>query len=406
MDIDKQIERIKDCLVQRSGCARSAVQVVYSPLRISPLGAHIDHQDGVVTGMTLDQVVLLAFVPRPDRRVCVESLNFAQPVDFSLDDVPPRIPGDWGNYVRGAVQALKQKHVLENGIDAVVAGEMPIGGLSSSAAVGIAYLLALEAANGLDVQPMENIEHDRYIENVYLGLKNGILDQSVILMSDHEHLTYLDCRSVQFQKFLTPAGNGQFEIMVVYSGLAKSLGNTDYNNRVRECQQAAQLMLEWAGEPMPETPRLRMVSPEWYEELAPRLPAPLDRRARHFFTEMRRVEQGVQAWQRGDWGTMGALINESGASSICNYESGAPHLITLYNLLQDCLGVYGVRFSGGGFRGSCIGLTDPACRDRIRARIDAEYPRYHPDVAELYSVHFCRTDGPARLLNGSLPHFA
>lgn len=406
MDIYRRIERVKDCLVRRTGCGKSEVKVVYSPLRVSPLGAHIDHQDGVVTGVTLDQIILLTFVPRPDRRICVESLNFPGVVDFSMDDVPPKIPGDWGNYVRGAVLALKHKYVLENGIDAVVEGEMPIGGLSSSAAVGVAYLLALEAANELDVQPIENIAHDRYVENDYLGLKNGILDQSVILMSDHEHLTHLDCRSVQFTKFPTSAKNGQFAILVVYSGLAKSLGSTDYNNRVRECQQAAQLMLEWSGEAVPETPRLRMVSPECYIELGSRLPAPLDRRARHFFTEMQRVEQGVQAWQRGDLETLGALINESGASSIYNYESGAPHLITLYNLLRDCPGVYGVRFSGGGFRGSCIGLIDPDYRDQIQARIDAEYPLRHPDVAELYSVHFCRTDGPARLLNGHVPHFA
>ncbi len=401
MEIDTRIEQLKHQLMRQAHCAEQDVGVVYSPLRISPLGAHIDHQDGIVTGMTLDQVILLAFAPRADRRVCVTSLNFSGRVDLSIDEVPPKVAGDWGNYVRGAVLALKQQYHLDYGIDAVVHGEMPIGGLSSSAAVGIAYLLALEAANGLVVSPLENIEHDRYIENVYLGLKNGILDQSVILMSDHEHLTYLDCQTVQFAKFSTPLDNGRFEILVAYSGLDRSLGSTDYNNRVRECQQAAALLLEWAGKAVPETPRLRMVSPALYAELGSRLPEPLDRRARHFFGEMARVEQGVQAWQRGDLVTVGGLISESGASSIYNYESGAPHLITLYNLLKDCPGVYGVRFSGGGFRGSCIGLIDPAYREQIKAHIDAEYPRRHPDVAERYSVHFCRPDGPARLLNGA-----
>lgn len=400
-EIEIRIEQLKQALIRRTGCAERDVQVVYSPLRISPLGAHIDHQNGVVTGMTLNQVILLAFVPRADRHVRVTSFNFDGCVEFDLDEVPPRMAGDWGNYVRGAVLALRQRYRLECGIDAVVHGEMPIGGLSSSAAVGIAYLLALEAANGLAVSPLENIEHDRYIENVYLGLKNGILDQSVILMSDQDHLTCLDCETVQFTRFLTPPDCMQFEIMIVYSGLARSLVSTDYNNRVRECQQAAALMLEWAGCPVPETPRLRMVSPDLYAELGARLPEPLDRRARHFFGEMERVRQGVEAWQRGDLVTVGGLISESGASSIYNYESGAPHLITLYNLLRDRPGVYGVRFSGAGFRGSCLALIDPAYREEIRAWIDAEYPRRHPDIVGLYSVHFCRSDGPARLLNGA-----
>ena len=97
---------------------------------------------------------------------------------------------------------------------------------------------------------------------------------------------------------------------------------------------------------------------------------------------------------------MGRLINASGASSIYNYESGCPHLVTLYNILKDCPGVYGTRFSGGGFRGSCIGLVNPAYRQEIEAAIDRDYPGVHPDVADLYSIHFCHPDGPARLWNG------
>jgi galactokinase len=398
---ESQIETLKAKLKQCTGCAESDVQIVCSPLRISPLGAHVDHQDGLVTGMTLNRAILLAFVPRKDRHVHVKSLNFPGTVEFDLDDVPHKISGDWGNYIRGAVLALEQEHPLNVGIDAIVEGRMPIGGLSSSAAVGIAYLLALEAANDLDIAPEENIQLDRYIENVYLGLKNGILDQSVILMSDWDHLIYLDCQSVEFAKFPTPTGGNQFEILVVYSGLAKSLTGTDYNKRVDECQQAARMLLEWANEPVPKTPRLRLVPEELYDDLGHRLPAPLDRRARHFFTEIRRVRQGVVAWQKGDLEEMGRLINASGASSIHHYECGRPHLLTLYNILCECPGVYGARFSGGGFRGSCIGLIDPAYREDIKAIIDAQYPRAHPDVAELYSIHFCKSDGPARLWDGS-----
>lgn len=401
MGIEHQVEQLKDRLRQRTGCRDDDIRVVYSPLRISPLGAHIDHQDGWVTGMTLDRAIILAFVPRSDRKVCVESLNFEHRAEFELDEVPPVQAGDWGNYLRGAVRALQQKYDLRVGIDGVLEGRMPIGGLSSSAAVGIAYLLALETANGIQAAPMENIEHDRYIENVYLGLKNGILDPSIILLSDRDHLTFLDCQSVQFQKYATAADNGHFEVLVVYSGLAKSLVSTDYNSRVSECEQAARLMLEWAGQPVPERPRLRLVSEEIYDDLAGDLPEPLGRRARHFFTEMRRVRESLTAWQAGDLVQMGQLIHASGESSIYAYESGCPHLITLYRILAECPGVYGARFSGGGFRGSCIGLVNPVYRDDIVAHIQRHYPAVHPDVAETYSIHFCKLDGPARLWNGS-----
>jgi len=395
-----QIEQLRRRLKQRTGCADGDIRVVYAPLRISPLGAHVDHQDGLVTGMTLDRVILLAFVPRRDRRVCVESLNFPGYVEFALDDVPPKSPKDWGNYVRGAALALQQERLLPTGIDAVVGGDMPIGGLSSSAAVGIAYLLALETANGLTVSAEENIQLDRYIENVYLGLKNGIMDQSVILMSERDTLTYLDCQSVAFEKIPIPREKNGFDILVVYSGVAKSLGGTDYNSRVAECQEAARLLLASCGQTSPEQPCLRMVPEDVYAEFGTRLPAPLDRRARHFFTEVARVRAGVTAWRAGDVERIGQLMRESGASSIHNYESGCPQLATLYDILCATPGVYGARFSGAGFRGCCIGLSDPAYREEIRAFIDARYPLAHPNAAEHYSVHFCKSDGPARLLEG------
>jgi len=400
VSVETQIEDLKERLKQRTGCLEADIRVIYAPLRMSPLGAHVDHQDGLVTGMTLNRAIVLAFVPREDRRVRVDSLNFAGCVEFDMDDVPPMVVGDWGNYVRGAVLALQEKHRLSVGIDAVVEGRMPIGGLSPSAAVGVAYLLALETANDIAVTPEENIELDRYIENDYLRLKNGILDPSIILLSDRDHLTYLDCQTVEFQKYATAAENGHFEILVAYSGVANSLACTDYNMRVTECQQAARMLLDWAGLSVPEVPRLRMVSEEIYEDLAGDLPEPLDRRARHFFGEVRRVRAGVEAWCAGDLEEMGQLINESGASSVYNYESGCPPLITLYEILCDCPGVYGARFSGGGFRGSCVGLVHPQARDEIREMIDAHYPAAHPEVADLYSVHFCQLDGPARLWDG------
>lgn len=397
-----QVEQLRHRLKHRTGCVDSDIRVVYAPLRISPLGAHVDHQDGLVTGMTLDRVILLAFVPRRDRRVCVESLNFPGCVEFDLDDVPPRASKDWGNYVRGAVLALQQRHVLRTGIDAVVGGSMPIGGLSSSAAVGVAYLLALEVANDLTVSAEENIQLDRYIENVYLGLKNGIMDQSMILKSERDTLTYLDCQSVAFEKIPIPHEKNGFDILVVYSGVEKSLGGTDYNNRVAECEEAARLLLTWSGQTPPERPRLRMVPEDVYAEFGAQLPTPLDRRARHFFGEVARVREGAAAWRAGDVATIGRLMRESGASSVHNYESGCPQLVTLYNILCEAPGVYGARFSGAGFRGSCIGLSDPARREEIRAFIDARYPAAHPNAAAFYSVHFCKSDGPARVLNGSI----
>ena len=129
------------------------------------------------------------------------------------------------------------------------------------------------------------------------------------------------------------------------------------------------------------------------------LPSPLQRGATHYFGEMGRVNKGIQAWRAGDIERFGTLMSQSGESSIKYYECGSPQLITLYELLRETPGVYGVRFSGAGFRGNCIALVDPAARETIAEAIHRRYPVAHPTEAEAYSIHFCQPDDQARLLS-------
>ena len=392
-----RIEALVAQLTRHNSVDPAAVRVVKAPLRICPLGAHIDHQLGPVTGMTIDESILLAFAPATDNTVYIESLNFDHPQSFTLNEVPPYQPRDWGNYVRGAVLALQRDFPLKRGLVGVIGGNMPIGGLSSSAAVTIAYLLALEAINELEVSPKANISLVRYTENEYIGLNNGILDQSVILFSQANHLTLIDPQTLDINQIPSTLRSNDFEILVVYSGVTYVLVGTDYNNRVAECQQAAQSLLSYVGQDSRPDPRLRHVAPELFAAEGHRLGPLLQRRATHYFGEQQRVASGVEAWQVGDLGRFGALMNQSGESSVKYYECGSPQLITLYEILRETPGVYGARFSGAGFRGNCIALIDPAAGDSIAEAIHRRYPVTHPEVANRYSIHFCQPDGPAEL---------
>ena len=395
---EARIEDLAAHLRTHFDVAAGDIRVVRAPLRICPLGAHIDHQLGVVTGLTVDQSLLLAFAPTDDGTVALDSLNFPGRVSFSLDDVPPRQPGDWGNYLRGAVLALRERYALHRGMVGVIASDMPVGGLSSSAAVIIAYLLALQTVNDLEVTPHANIDLVTATEHGYIGLNNGILDQASELFSRPNTLTRIDCRTTEIERI--PAGfTEDYAWLVVYSGVTESLVGTDYNRRVEECRQAAEFLLDAAGAPRPTDPRLRLVDPAVYVDHGHRLPAPLDRRAAHFFGEMARVAQGVDAWRAGDLRAFGDQINASGASSIGKYECGSPPLVSLVEILRDAPGVYGTRFSGAGFRGNCIALIDPRSADDIAAAVHAAYPQRHPEVADRYSIHLCRPDGAATLID-------
>jgi len=393
------LARLRATAAAMADCAPGDTRLVRVPYRICPLGAHVDHQLGLVTGLALERALWLAYAPVAEARVRLRSRELPGEVAFALDQPEAQRGEAWGRYARGAAAALVASgYELQRGICGMLAGTLPIGGLSSSAAVTIAYLLALEEANGLEVGERENVALEQHVENRFIGLNNGILDQSVILLSRRGQLLFLDCESDEHWLVPAPPAMPPFQVVVAYSGVTEALVGTDYNQRVAECQEAARLLLAYAGLPIPEPPRLRHVPREAYEEYVGELPEALARRAAHFFSENARVLDGVRAWEVGELEQFGAAMFASGESSIRNYECGSPELTTLFEALREAPGVYGARFSGAGFRGSCMALADPEARPEIVARLADTYPREHPKYANTYEVLFCDTDDGARFV--------
>ncbi len=399
------IDRLKRQMQSRYGVAPEKVRVVKAPYRICPLGAHIDHQLGWVTAMTIDQAVFLAYAPSGSREMRLSSLAFDGLVRFHLDQIPPRLQGDWGNYARGAAMALNQAQPLTQGLVGITAGRLGEGGLSSSSSIGVAYLTALADVNGLHYSAAELIRLDQAIENGYLGLNNGILDQSAILLSRQGCLTLINCQAFaesperRNEPGLPPGirliahapSMPPFAILIAFSGVSQPLVGTAYNSRVRECAEAAAVLLKAAGRDQPR-PKLAHVTLQEFEAHRALLTGPLARRAEHFFSEMQRVRQGVQAWQDGQLETFGQLVTESGWSSIRNYECGSPPLIDLFQILIRTAGVYGARFSGAGFRGCCVALVDPPTARQLVPQIQAAYAARQPELAKAASILLCQPD--------------
>jgi len=396
-----QSDRVSE-LVTRLGeipsSDRSGAFLVESPLRICPLGAHVDHQGGVVTGMTVDRRVVMAAVPETDAVVSVASLDFPGELVVDLGDQVPTRAGNWGDYVRAAVAVLSKDQSLRNGFRAVIGGDLPGAGLSSSAAVLVAYLLALTRVNEINISREEVSGLVQKAENEYVGVASGRLDQSIILFAEHGHLTRVDCSDLSIEQVPRPPGRKDFRVLVAFSGVGRALAGSGFNNRVSECHEAARLLLELGHEAPREHPVLSDVRPEIFARFADDLPRVQRRRAAHYFGEQRRVVNGVEAWRQGDLDRFGALMTASGASSIHNYESGTAELMTLYEALRDAPGVYGTRFSGGGFGGSCIALIEPEAGPSIIEAVKRRYGDAHPEAAANSSFHICCPGGPAQVL--------
>lgn len=377
------------------------VKFVKSPLYICPLGAHTDHQNGIVTGMALNISINLAYSPNNEGYVKVQSTDFPDEEYFHVDNVPGMLPGHWGNYLRGAVLSLSRKYKLNKGINGVIRGKSPIGGLNSSAAVITAYLMALCDVNNISVSKEELIEYSYWVERKFIGLDKGILDQAANILSKNNHIMMMDCKTGNYRLIKQPPHMPNFEIIIVYSGIDNFLINADYKNRIDECRVAAWLLQEF-GQNRKSTfkeAKLRDVEENVFAEHMEYIPGSFRRRALHYFSEIKRVEKGIQAWANGDLKGFGKLMFESGKSFINNYECGCPELMTIYNILAQSPGVYGARISGTGNRGCCIGLVNPRYKFKIKDRIDKEYPKMHPEYKNRYKVHFCETDDGARIVS-------
>ena len=395
---------------------------IFSPYRVCPLGAHVDHQHGLVTGFAIDKGVDLYFDVRSkmadgrcDPHVHLESRTFEGVVDFDIDAPSQVREHHWGDYARGAKYALRKRFELRRGITGVIQGSLPVGGLSSSAAVLIAYVMAFAKANDITLQPFEVVKIASEAEREYIGLNNGLLDQACIALSKKNQLLFLDCDSDDYR--LIPFGGqresvkGQrsddqglpFEIGIFFSGLTRSLVNSDYNLRVYECKTAAWNMLAYQEQPLKTFDKtfLRDVPKETFEKTRDIMPARFARRAEHFYSEYRRVRQGVTAWETGNLQLFGKLSFASCESSIHNYECGSPELIAIYEIMRQLPGVYGGRFSGAGFKGACIALVDPAYKEEIQKVLTEKYLEQFPEYEKTFQVFWVKPDDGARFVDPS-----
>ena len=366
---------------------------VYVPYRVCPLGAHVDHQHGKITGFALDKGVTFRYLPTSDGEVCIDSRDFAGQTRFFLYDVPHR-QGNWGDYARGAVCALDRNHRLVHGVRGIIEGSLPVGGLSSSASVVLCYVIALASVNGWALSERELIDTALMAENEYVGVNVGKLDQSCEVFCRRNQLLHLDTRDDSYQLISAPSYMPPYEIAVFYSGVSRNLMGSAFNMRVDEVKTAAYSLKAYEGMDygrFAET-RMRDVPVDVFRKWEDRLPVNMAKRARHFYTEQARVDAGTHAWAVGDLKRFGQLMFESGHSSIHNWETGSPELIALYGIMLQTKGIYGGRFSGAGFKGCCVALIDPAYREEIRAFVTEQYLEIFPHYEGLFSIHFCGTE--------------
>lgn len=376
--------------------------IQFCPYRISPLGAHIDHQFGHINGIAIDKGIHFAYRTKRSGICELYSLQFpGKRAQFHISSVAETKENDWADYLRGATKFLGESYKLKYGVAGVIEGSLPIGGLSSSAVVTIVFLSALCKVNDLSLNPWDLIMIAKRAENDYVGVNCGKLDQSCEVLCKRNNLLFLDTKDDKYELIPQPENMQPYKIAIFFSGLEHSLATSQYNARQDECKAAAYALKAFTNMEYGKfiDTRLRDVSYDVFVKYKDMIPENWRKRAEHFYSEDARAVEGAELWRNGKLAEYGELVFKSGYSSIYSYESGSEELKSLYDIMRRTDGIYGGRFSGAGFKGCCMALIDPARAEYIEENVGKEYKKAFPQLAERYSFHLCDSaDGVSELM--------
>ena len=337
---------------------------IFSPYRICPIGAHVDHQGGVVLGRTLNIGTTLDYEPLDSNEIRITSDQYGEAI-FFIDELDH---AHWVRYAQAAANVLKPRR----GMKAYVTGSLIGSGLSSSASVGLAYIKALADVNEIELTAERLVQLDFQLEREQLGLQNGLLDPMAIVYGKKDALLFMDVVTGSV-KPIPDSSSANAAWIVAYSGISRELTKSGFNVRVAECHEAAALLKEGAH-------ILGDVTREVFEAKKMYLPENLRRRATHFFTETERVRQGEKLWQTVKLEEFGQLMNQSCHSSINYYQSGSEILIELHELVSQTSGIYGSRFSGGGYGGCVVALAKRSLAADACTEIAEKFAARHPEL--------------------------
>lgn len=361
---------MKQDVIDSFAAAYSAKPAAYSraPGRLEILGNHTDYNEGFVLSCATGQATEMAIAAIPGRICKLQNPPLKGEFTIDLDDMDTPRPKDWTNYIKGVLVELRRRGISYPAFEVLFKSSVPLSaGMSSSAALEMAFCMALKQLAGIDLPLPEWARVGQSVENVYLGLKSGLLDQFSSLYGKKDSFILCDFRSVEVLKTVTmPSG---WKIVVANTMVKHNLVESDYNQRRESCERATKVI---QGK-FPQVKTLRDVSSAMLEECKSILDHTDYLRAKHVVGEDERVMKGVELLEAGKVEEFGALWFQSHESSRDCFENSCPELDVLVELAHTIPGCVGARLSGGGFGGISIHLVRESEAQNSCERLAAAY---------------------------------
>ncbi len=340
-----------------------------APGRINVIGEHTDYNGGYALPVAISRYVQVALSPRKDPLVRVYSGNFHKFGEFTVRELEPSKEDElWLKYVKGAFWILEDAGIPLYGCDLTILGDIPIGaGLSSSAALTVSLLLAILTYSDISYEKDSLPLYAQKVENRYIGVNCGLMDQIVSVFGKKNRALFIDFKDLKFSHIPFELGEN---ILVVFDTRTKrSLANSFYNKRRKECEDALSLLNRCLGK---NYRYLGEVSKEELLSCKEILPDPLDKRATHVILENERVLEAVELLKKGDIERLGGLLCAAHKSLSELYEVTSFELDTAFSLARK-FGVVGARMTGAGFGGCTINILPGEREKEFASYMEREY---------------------------------
>ncbi len=360
---------------------------------------HGDYNGTELFGVGTDRFIWMAYKPNSTNTMRFYSGNFPDDgiVEFEIGKIPEpqsaRVYDTWARFPYGVDYVLaREGYQLRQGIDAVLYGNIPGGGMSRSASLALNLILSVLDANGIvEEDPMRIVDLAQMVENDYIGSPCGKLDQIMIMFAKQGQGTHYKPadRSISY----VPLGKDakDFRIVVMDTGTIRpGLEKSTYKIRRSECEELVARVKE-AGFDISHLADIKD------EALFEKIKSHIEKDCPHLVNRMayiykaqKRFCEMMNAWKAGDIETVGHIFRQDGVGLRDEYAISGPELETMCDIVRTVPGVLGERMLGGGDKGAAGCLVLAEAVDDVKKAVDTAYPRSRPDFSDKYAIHICK----------------
>ncbi|MDY0010845.1 MAG: galactokinase [Candidatus Izemoplasmatales bacterium] len=346
------IKHIKRLFLEKFGY--EAQDTYFAPGRVNIIGEHTDYNGGLVMPFCIDKGIYAAIKTRQDKLINIFSENFSIQgmIQVDLAELPEAMLNNYGDYLVGVIKVLfKHNYDLHQGLDIAISSTLPVGGgLSSSAALTVLLLKVFSDKLKLNLAQLEIVKLAKAVENNYLGVKCGIMDQFVIVFSNRDKALFLNTKTLDFE--LIPLNLKEYSFVLINSDTSRKLADSKYNQRQTETLQALKILQNFY-----DIEDLSEITPDFLDEALGKINDDvLKKRVRHVVTENERVKKVKDSLLKNHLHELGDILTEAHYSLKDDYEVSSPLIDDLVEIALKS-GASGSRMIGGGFGGSTLNLV-------------------------------------------------